>query len=53
MGNLQPNVKIIDLQHNLMPFDKSFLILSDNGTRIDSQALKVSELYHTIEAVGT
>lgn len=38
---MQPNVKIIDLQHNLMPFDKSFLILSENGTRIDRQTLKV------------
>ena len=43
----QPNVKIIDLQHNLMPFDGSHAainagnhIISGGGIRMDSQSLR-------------
>jgi hypothetical protein len=39
--NPQPNVKIIDLQHNLMPFDKFNFIMGENGVRIDTNTLKV------------
>ena len=43
----QPNVKIIDLYHNLLPFDglnsvqsTGEQIMSDGGMRIDAQTLR-------------
>ena len=30
----------MDLQHNLMPFDKSAIFVVDGGTRIDTYSLK-------------
>eukprot|EP01022_Parablepharisma_sp_SALTPOND_P028399 TRINITY_DN70908_c0_g1_i1.p1 TRINITY_DN70908_c0_g1~~TRINITY_DN70908_c0_g1_i1.p1 ORF type:complete len:658 (-),score=51.12 TRINITY_DN70908_c0_g1_i1:1739-3712(-) len=38
--NPQLSVKIMDLQHNLMPFEKSTVLLVDGGARIDAHSLK-------------
>ena len=33
-------MKIVDLQHNLMPFEKSTVLIVDGGTRVDTHSLK-------------
>ena len=35
-----PNVKIIDLQHNLLPFEGNTFLTDENGVRIDATTFK-------------